>query len=83
MRIQLDMGSNISKIDEKTWKAIRKPYLDLTRKVAWNVCGNNLIFRGKITVYVSVKSKLAKAKIILPTYFKLTGQNCSICWTCQ
>ena len=30
--MQLDTGSDISIIDEKTWKAIEKPYLDSTRK---------------------------------------------------
>ena len=43
--MQLDTGNNISIIDEKTWKSIGKLYLDLTRKVAWSVCANKLIFR--------------------------------------
>ena len=62
--MQLDTGSNISIIDKKTWKAIGKPYLDLTQKVAQSVCGNKLIFRGQIIVNVSVKGKLAKAKVM-------------------
>ena len=37
-------------------------YLDLTRKVTRSICGNELIFRGQITVNVSVIGKLAKAK---------------------
>ena len=32
--MQLDTESDISIIDEKTWKALEKPYLYLTRKVA-------------------------------------------------
>ena len=61
--MQLETGNNISIIDEKTWKAIRKPYLALSRKVACSVCGNKLIFRGQITVNVSVSGKLVKVKV--------------------
>ena len=46
VRMQLDMGSDISIIEEKTWKTIRKPYLYLTRKMTWSFCGNKPIFRG-------------------------------------
>ena len=60
-----DTGSNISIIDEQTWKAIGKPFLDLTWNAAWSVYGNKLIFRGQITVNVSVNGKLAKAKAYL------------------
>ena len=60
--MQFNTRSDISIIDEKTWKTIGKPYLDLTRKVARSVYGNKLILRGQITVNISVNSKLAKAK---------------------
>ena len=62
VRMQLDTGRDIAMIDEKTWKAIGKHYLDLTWKVTQSVCGNKLIFRGQITVNVSVNGKLGKAK---------------------
>ena len=49
IRMQLNMGSDVSIKDEKTWKAIRKPYLDLTRKVARRVCGKkNLIILYRV-----------------------------------
>ena len=37
-------------------------YLDLTREGERSVCGNKLIFKGRITVNFSLNSKLAKAK---------------------
>ena len=60
--MQIDKGSDISFNEEKPWKATGRPYLDLTRKVTRSVCGNKLIFRGQITVNVSVNGKMTKAK---------------------
>ncbi len=76
--MQLDTRSDISIIDEKTWKPVGKPYLDLTRKVAWGVFCNKLIFRGHITVNVFLNGKLNKVKayaliMILLTYLEHTG----------
>ena len=62
IRMQLDTESDIPIIDKKTWKAIGKPFLDLTRKVAQSVC-DKLILRGQITLNVPVNGKLAKAKV--------------------
>ena len=47
---------------KKIWKATGKAYLYLISKVAQSVCGNKLIFRGQITVNVSVNGKLVKVK---------------------
>ena len=60
--MELETGNNISIIDEKTWKAIGKTYLDLTWNVPQSACSNKLIFRRQITINVSVNGKLAKAK---------------------
>ena len=74
--MQLDTGSDISIIlwlIKKTWKALGKPYLDLTRKVTCSVCDNKLIFSGQITV----NGKLAKVKdyILKNDTLNLFGTN--------
>ena len=42
----LDTGSDISTIDETTWKKIGKPELRNTGKIARGISGNKLKFKG-------------------------------------
>ena len=53
----LDTGSDISIIDESTWKKIGRPKLLNTVKVARGVSGNKLKFKGEFNASVSFGGK--------------------------
>lgn len=58
VKLLLDTGSDISIIDEVTWKRIGGPKLRKTQKIAKGVSGERLKFRGEFNCSVSLGSKL-------------------------
>ena len=59
----LDTGSDISTIDETTWKKIGKPKLRNTSKIARGISGSKLKFKGEFDAKVTLDSKTHKTKI--------------------
>ena len=57
VKLLLDTGSDISIIDEVTWKRIGWPKLEKTSKIAKGVSGKRLKFKGEFTCSVSLGSK--------------------------
>ena len=53
----LDTESDISTIDETTWKKIDKPELRNTGKIARGISGSKLKFRGEFDAKVTLDSK--------------------------
>ena len=59
----LDIGSDISTIDETTWKKIGKPELRNTGKIARGILGSKLKFKGEFDAKVTLDGKMHKTKI--------------------
>ena len=63
VKLQLDTGSDISIINEETWKKIGTPLLKKTDKVACRVSGKRLDFKDAFTYNISFVGKMLKSKI--------------------
>lgn len=69
----LDTGSDISIIDEVTWKKIGFPKLQNTKKIARSVSGNKLKFKGEFFTNVSLKENAVKTKL-----YVVPGKNSNL-----
>ena len=56
----MDTGSDISTIDETTWKKIGKPELRNTGKIARGISGSKLKFKGEFDAKVTLNGKTHK-----------------------
>ena len=63
VKLLLDTGSDISIIDEVTWKRIGCPKLEKTSKIAKGVSGKRLKFKGEFNCSVSLGSKIFSSKV--------------------
>ena len=59
----LDSGSDISIIDEDTWKKIGRPKLRETSKMAKSVCGRKVEFKGELWCNISFNDQTYKTKV--------------------
>lgn len=76
VQFQLDTGSDISIINETTWKRINKPRLTKTDKIARGVSGRRLKFSGEFLCEVSFLGKTKKSKIyVLQNSSNLMGSD--------
>ena len=76
VRLQLDTGSDISIINEETWKRIGRPLLTKTNKVARGVSGKQLKFKGELLCDVSFLGKTLSSKVfVLQNSSNLFGNN--------
>ena len=69
----LDTRSDISTIDETTWKKIDKPELRNTSKIARGISGSKLKFKGEFDAKVTLDSKTHKTKI-----YVIAGNNANL-----
>ena len=69
----LDTGSNISTIDETTWKKIGKPELQNTGKIARGILGSKLKFKGEFDAKVTQNDKINQTKI-----YVIAGKNANL-----
>ena len=60
IKLQLDTGSNITIINEKTWKILGKPSLLTRGKVARGISGKKLNFLDEFTYNISYVGKTKK-----------------------
>ena len=63
VKLLLDTGSDISILDEVTWKRIGCPKLEKTSKIAKGVSGKRLKFKGEFNCSVSLGSKTFSSKV--------------------
>lgn len=73
VKLLLDTGSDISIIDEVTWKRIGCPKLEKTFKIAKGVSGKKLKFKGEFNCSVSLGSKTFSSKVSV-----VPGINCCL-----
>ena len=73
----LDTGSDISTIDETTWKKIGKPELRNTGKIARGISGSKLKFKGEFDAKVTLDGKTHKTKI-----YVIAGKKCKFIRHC-
>ena len=73
VKLLLDTGSDISIIDEVTWKRIGCPKLEKTSKIAKGVSGKRLKFKGEFNCSVSLGSKTFSSKVSV-----VPGINCCL-----
>ena len=66
----LDTGSDISSIEETTWKKIGKPELRNTGKIASGISGSKPKFKGEFDAKVTLDGKTHKMKI-----YVIAGKN--------
>ena len=69
----LNTGSDISTIDETTWKKIGKPELRNTGKIARGISGSKLKFKGEFDAKVTLDGKTHKTKI-----YVIAGKNANL-----
>ena len=65
IKLQLDTESDITIINEKTWKKLSKPSLLTSRKVARDVFGRKLNFFSEFACYISFVRKIKEAMILV------------------
>ena len=65
IKLQLDTGSDITIINEKTWRKMAKPSLLTTRKVACGVSGKKLNFFCEFDCNISFVEKTKKAVVLV------------------
>ena len=69
----LDTESDISTIDETTWKKIGKPELRNTGKIARGISRSKLKFKGEFDAEVTLDGKMHKTKI-----YVIAGKNANL-----
>ena len=69
----LDTGSDISTIDETTWKKIGKPELRNTGKIVRDISGRKLKFKGEFDAKVTLDGETYKTKI-----YAIAGKNANL-----
>ena len=62
VKFKLDTGSNVTLINEKTWKKIGRQTLLKTEKIAYGITGNKLEFVGQCYTNVTFMGKTLKSK---------------------
>ena len=76
VKLQLYTGSDISIVNEETWKKIGRPILNPTDKVARGISGKRLRFRGEFLCDVSFLGKTKKTEIyVLQNSSNLMGTD--------
>ena len=79
IKLQLDTGSDITIINEETWRKAGKPSLVTSKKIAYGVSGKKLNFLGEFTRNISFVGKTKKKKktvvIVLKNTANLLGTN--------
>ena len=74
--LQLDTGSDISIINEKTWKQIGSPPLKKSSRIARGVSGRKLNFKGEATCNLSFMDKTFTSKVyVLQNVTNLFGSD--------